>query len=191
MLSGVVIDKREVRRVALLAETLVEEWLNRQGYFTVRGVKEGVREMDLLAVRHSSSSDPEGLHVEVQASFRPNNYVARLARQHAKDRGVGRTAAIARTPEMVREAAQEWGHDKFLHPVKFSRREAFWPGLSWGYVLVHAVVKDPPGLGEFRREGIRLIYLKRVLEALCRGSSTLKPAVKQSLEGIIPTQTSY
>src|SRR5215212_11832076 len=42
MLSGVVIDKREVRRVALLAETLVEEWLNRQGYFTVRGVKGGV-----------------------------------------------------------------------------------------------------------------------------------------------------
>ena len=56
---------------------------------------------------------------------------------------------------------------------------------------MHAVVKDPPELGEFWREGIRLIYLKRVLEDLCRGSSTLKPAVKQSLEGIIPTETPY
>ena len=28
--------------MALLAESLVEEWLNRDGYFTIRGVKHGV-----------------------------------------------------------------------------------------------------------------------------------------------------
>lgn len=27
--------------MALLAEEIVEEWLNRQGYFTIRGVKVG------------------------------------------------------------------------------------------------------------------------------------------------------
>ena len=37
----------ENRRMALLAEEIVEEWLNRQGYFTIRGVKVGVHEMDL------------------------------------------------------------------------------------------------------------------------------------------------
>jgi hypothetical protein len=37
--------------MALLAEELVEEWLNRAGYFTIRGVKLGVHEIDLLAVR--------------------------------------------------------------------------------------------------------------------------------------------
>lgn len=31
----------------LLAETLVEEWLNGNGYFTI-GIKEGVAEIDLL-----------------------------------------------------------------------------------------------------------------------------------------------
>jgi len=36
--------------MALLAESLVEEWLNRDGYFTIRGVKRGVGELDLLAV---------------------------------------------------------------------------------------------------------------------------------------------
>lgn len=36
--------------MALLAEEIVEEWLNRQGYFTIRGIKMGVQEIDLLAV---------------------------------------------------------------------------------------------------------------------------------------------
>jgi len=35
----------------LLAESLVDEWLNRQGFFTIRGVKHGVGEIDLLAIR--------------------------------------------------------------------------------------------------------------------------------------------
>jgi hypothetical protein len=35
------------------SEDLVEEWLNRQGYFTIRGIKTGVREIDILAVRPS------------------------------------------------------------------------------------------------------------------------------------------
>jgi hypothetical protein len=41
--------------MALLAESLVEEWLNRKGYFTIRGLKHGLGEMDLLAVRPESA----------------------------------------------------------------------------------------------------------------------------------------
>ncbi len=40
--------EKEGGRVAIFAETLVEEWLNRNGYFTVRGAKAGLLEMDLL-----------------------------------------------------------------------------------------------------------------------------------------------
>jgi hypothetical protein len=36
--------------MALLAEEIVEEWLNRNGYFTIRGIKLGVHEIDLLAI---------------------------------------------------------------------------------------------------------------------------------------------
>jgi len=123
--------------------------------------------MDLLAVRRSEGDDPEAVHVEVQTSFRPNNYVARLSRQRAKDLGVGRTVAISRTPDMVREAMQEWVHDKFHHPVKASRREAYWPGLHWRFVPVHAIVKYPEELNEFANGGVGLVYLGRVLEVLC------------------------
>ncbi len=34
--------------MALLAEPLVDEWLNRKGFFTLRGIKHRVREIDLL-----------------------------------------------------------------------------------------------------------------------------------------------
>ena len=56
--------------MALLAEELVEEWLNRQGYFTIRGIKIGVQELDLLAVRFKDGKS-ECRHIEVQASMRP------------------------------------------------------------------------------------------------------------------------
>ena len=40
--------------MALLAEELVEEWLNRQGYFTIRGIKFGVHEIDLQGAASQS-----------------------------------------------------------------------------------------------------------------------------------------
>ena len=42
--------------MALLAESLVEEWLNRKRFFTVRGVKLGVSEMDILAIKDRRDS---------------------------------------------------------------------------------------------------------------------------------------
>jgi len=39
------------QRMAALAESLVDAWLNRQGFFTVRGLKHGIDEIDLLGVR--------------------------------------------------------------------------------------------------------------------------------------------
>jgi hypothetical protein len=56
--------------MALLAEELVEEWLNRNGYFTIRGIKLGVHEIDLLAIR-INSGNIEARHIEVQASVHP------------------------------------------------------------------------------------------------------------------------
>jgi hypothetical protein len=73
--------------MALLAESLVEEWLNREGFFTIRGVKHGVGEMDLLAVRPQPQDAVVGWHVEVQASFRPIGYITRVAPQLASQAG--------------------------------------------------------------------------------------------------------
>ena len=40
--------------MALLGEQLVDEWLNRIGFFTLRGIKRGVHEIDLLGIRMSN-----------------------------------------------------------------------------------------------------------------------------------------
>ena len=61
--------------MAILAESVVEEWLNRQRFFTIRGVKHGVNEMDVLAVQSSQDWKVVGWHVEVQVGFRPVGYI--------------------------------------------------------------------------------------------------------------------
>ena len=50
--------------MSLLSESVVEEWLNRAGYFTIRGMRYGVSEIDLLAVRYTLQG-VEGRHIEV------------------------------------------------------------------------------------------------------------------------------
>ena len=74
--------------MALLAEMLVDEWMNRRGFFTVRGIKDGVAEIDLLGVRPGEEA-LEAWHVEVQASFRPIGYISKL------------------TPDILERAGQE------------------------------------------------------------------------------------
>ena len=70
--------------MALLAEEIVEEWLNRQGYFTIRGIKMGVHEIDLLAVKWLGNGKTECRHIEVQASMRPVSYISRVPKKNKK-----------------------------------------------------------------------------------------------------------
>lgn len=82
--------------MALLDEQLVEEWLNRNNYFTMRGIKCGVDEIDLLAVKHSDSGHLDLIHVEVHVSYRPIGYVG------------GDTNARKRTEEEIRAGVVQW-----------------------------------------------------------------------------------
>jgi len=79
--------------MALLAEEIVEEWLNRQGYFTIRGIKMGVQEIDLLAVKWRMDGKAECRHIEVQASMRPVSYISRVPKEEQK---AGRAANSAK-----------------------------------------------------------------------------------------------
>ncbi len=69
--------------MSLLAEEIVEEWLNRQGFFAIRGIKQGVQEIDLLAIR-IRDGEIEKRHVEVQASIRPVSYVTSVSKERQK-----------------------------------------------------------------------------------------------------------
>ena len=140
--------------MALLAESLVEEWLNREGYFTIRGVKHGYGEMDLLAVRPLPDGSVIGRHVEVQASFRPIGYIGKRTDAMVAESGGGRSSARSRTPEQIDICARHWVESKFKSNDKALVRERLWPGVTWSFHLVHAVVREPRELEIFKLEGV-------------------------------------
>ena len=71
--------------MGLIAETLVEEWLNSQGFFTIRGLKEGVDEIDLLGIQSKNSS------IKYALKCRFHNPVGYITGNKAKknSRGIG------------------------------------------------------------------------------------------------------
>jgi hypothetical protein len=153
--------------VALLAESLVEEWLNRQGFFTIRGIKEGIGEIDLLAVRHGSRGEVEARHVEVQISFRPIGYLTPLSKPLTKSLGKARGYVFGRKPAMLAECVEHWVHNKFHSKKKAKLRDDLWPHAEWRYVLVHGVVKEPEELKLIAAAGVELTPLRQVLLDLC------------------------
>ena len=136
--------------MALLAESLVEEWLNRNGYFTIRGVKHGQGEMDLFAVRPQSDR-VVGWHVEVTVSFRPIGYIAREPAGNSGRRG---SSVRKRVPEQVRAYARDWVEAKFRSSDKVQLRSELWPAAMWSFHLVHGVIRYPLELEVFESEGI-------------------------------------
>jgi hypothetical protein len=157
--------------MALLAESLVQEWLNRGGFFTIRGVKHGQGEMDLLAVRPQPEGVVIGRHVEVQVSFQPVGYVAKLADELAKEMGKKRTSSVARSTEQITVCAQKWVENKFKTPAKVKLRERLWPGVQWEYHLVHAKVHEPRELEVFTAEGVACLSFNLLLSELCGKSN--------------------
>jgi len=148
--------------VALLGESLVEEWLNRDGFFTIRGVKHGVDEMDLLAIRPQADGTVVGWHVEVQISFRPIGFIAKLP----KTTSGSRLSARKRTVEEIEACARTWVELKFRAEPKARMREQLWPGVDWTYHFVHAVVREQRELDIFKSEGIILHPFHEILSSL-------------------------
>jgi len=91
--------------MALIAEEVVEEWLNQRGYFTIRGIKLGVDKMDILAVR-LKDGEPDLRHCEVQASVNPISYIS------------GDRSAKRRSHEKLPADVRAWVETKFRQPKK-------------------------------------------------------------------------
>ena len=150
--------------MALLDEQLVEEWLNRQNFFTMRGIKCGVDEIDLLAIRPIPSGF-ECWHVEVQISYRPVGYIG------------GDTNARRRTPDELSAGVTQWVEKKFTSPRKIQRRNEILPGAQWRNFLVHAVLKDESELPVMQKLGVELIPYRQVLNDLCNDSKNKSSSV--------------
>ncbi|WP_315718799.1 MULTISPECIES: hypothetical protein [unclassified Bradyrhizobium] len=153
--------------MALLAEQLVDEWLNRIGFFTVRGIKSGVNEIDLLGVR-PRGHELEGWHVEVQVSFRPVSYIGRLSKEDQAELGAKSASSAKRRPQaVIAKGIQQWIEKKFYSIRKQEMREQCWKGMAWKHKFVHGVVLDRIELQMIEQGGIELISFHDVLRSLC------------------------
>jgi hypothetical protein len=150
--------------VALLGESLVEEWLNREGCFTIRGVKHGVDEMDLLAIKLQDGGRVIGWHVEVQISFRPIGFIAKLP----KTASGSRLSARKRTVEEIGACARTWVDLKFRAESNGRMREQLSPGSDWTYHFVHAVVREQRELDVLKNEGVILHPFHEIPSSLAK-----------------------
>ena len=160
--------------MALLAEELVEEWLNRAGFFTIRGVKIGVHEMDLLAIRPTRSG-LECRHVEVQASVNPVSYLFRLSKRDQKSTGRAPTSSGKRTAAEIERGADDWVKKKFTLPQKVKMLAQLAPG-PWSKELVVHRLRHPEELVLLRKRGVIVHQLDDVLTQLMKGGMTVERA---------------
>lgn len=169
--------------MSLLAEEIVEEWLNRGGFFTIRGIKLGVNEIDILAVRYAEG-ELIRRHVEVQSSVNPVSYLTALPKSIQKATGRGPNNAKTRTPEELNAGVKEWVHKKFLDPVKESLRQQLCPG-KWEFELVANHVKYEHELLAIKDLGIEVVRLSTVVEQLCDIGSPRFTATGRDLMDLI------
>lgn len=162
--------------MALLAEEIVEEWLNRQGYFTIRGIKLGNDEIDLLAVRLSEDGC-HCRHIEVQASTRPISYITHTG------------SARLRSEGELRTAVGEWIYKKYEQPAKMKIRETLAPGHRWSCELVVHEVKFPNEVEMIRGSGIEVRRLGDIVTDLKNERMLLKCAAGASLVELVSFST--
>ena len=159
--------------MALLAEEIVEEWLNRQGYFTIRGIKLGVDEIDLLALRFGESNEPEYRHIEVQASMRPISYISQVPKAAQK---LGRAPNSAkRSDEELVEGVKEWVERKFFKPRKRQLLQSLCP-IKWSTELVLNNVKSEQEVELIACHGIKIIRFREIISELKGGDFSVRSA---------------
>lgn len=164
--------------MALLAEEIVEEWLNRRGFFTIRGAKMGVNEIDILAVRPNGRR-LECRHVEVQASTNPVSWLAPVTKA-ARRRGVAAYSARARSPRVMKACVSEWLTKKFFSSKKVALREKLASG-PWTLELVVHRLRHPEELDVVRSYGILVHDLEKVVREVLAADNLLSAAAGQSL----------
>jgi hypothetical protein len=152
--------------MSLLAEVIVEEWLNRQGYFTIRGIKVGSGEIDLLAIKPDDRGLIERRHIEVQASFKPMGYIV-----------TGRAKRL--TEAELHEHTKAWVHKKYLKPDKADLFTSL--GGEWSKELVYLNTAHPEEIEAIRECGIKIIRLADIVQELREDSALIKSAAGKDL----------
>ena len=127
-----------------------------------------------------------GWHVEVQISFRPIGYIAKLTREILGESKRSPRSVVKRTSEQIESCARQWAEDKFRDRRKTRLRDQLWAGVRWEFHFVHAVVKDPHELEVIASDGIILHPFHEVLSSLAsRGAHSFSGSAGGDLAEIV------
>jgi len=170
--------------MSLLGEEVVEEWLNRKGYFTIRGIKIGVDEIDILAIKPLPNGEHECRHIEVTLSINPISYISKVPKALQKERGIGANNAKRRDEAQLRQGVAEWIERKFNHEGKAELRRRLCPG-NWTRELVLNVVKYEAEISLFQEAGIEVILLKDVVSEMVKGGNIIRAASGADLVDLV------
>jgi len=144
--------------MARLGEEVIIEWLNCNGYFTIRSVKVGSSEIDVLAIKPLAGGGHHCRHIEVQLSPHPMSYIA-----------AGSMGAKKKTDEELRAAVKGWVDKKFNRPKVVDLRNGLCEG-EWTNELVLWNVRYENEVREIERLGIKVWRLKTILEDMEKDS---------------------
>lgn len=160
--------------MAVQAETLVEEWFNRNGYFTIRGIKENIDEIDILAIKNTDINTWDCIHCEVQVSVRPVGYISKLTKELMEDlKALTKTSAKLRNEQQIKECAIAWVRNKYETDKKVKLRNRFMLNANWKHILVHGNVKDQRELIHISQQGVGLIPFSQILDDLCTKQTSI------------------
>jgi hypothetical protein len=157
--------------MSLLAEELVEEWLNRDGYFTIRGIRIGNDEIDLLAIRPRQDGGHDCRHIEVQVSINPIAYVSRVPKALQKQQ----SSAKKRDHDLLMQGVEEWVAAKFDKPRKVEARGALCRG-SWSKELVVGRIKHENEIEILEKQGVKIHRLRDILIEMRKSTPTITAA---------------
>ena len=166
--------------MSLLGEEVVEEWLNRNGYFTIRGIKVGVDEIDILAIRPLPDGKYECRQIEVQVSINAISYITKVHAAIRKQTGIGPHNAKRRDVAQLMQGVDEWIEAKFNLPRKVQLRNSLCPG-SWSRELVVGSIKHEEELDLLRQAGVTIHRLKDVLSEMIEKRTAVKAAAGADL----------
>lgn len=166
--------------MSLLGEEVVEEWLNRNGYFTIRGIKLGNDEIDILAIRPLPDGRQECRHVEVQVSINPISYITKVPAAIRKQTGIAPHNAKKRDTAQLTQGVREWVDAKFNQLRKVELRNRLCAG-SWTRELVVGTVKYEVELDLLKQAGVTIHRLKDILSEMVEKQGIVKAAAGADL----------
>ncbi|TSB47692.1 hypothetical protein [Alkalicoccobacillus porphyridii] len=161
--------------MALHAETFVEEWFNRNGYFTIRGLKDKIDECDILAVKNTGDGEWDCIHCEVQVSIRPVGYISKLTSEAQIElQAKTKTSAKIRPELILEQCAKAWVTNKFTATKKYNLRKQLISNGDWGYMFVHGNVKDERELSYIEAQGVELFSFRKIIEDMRTKQTSLQ-----------------